>query len=373
MRDRPRKSRGRVVFLIWRDTHNPEGGGSELYGERVAEWLAGGGWDVTVCCADYPGAVRDEQRAGVRYRRRGGHRTVYLHGLAYLLGRKGRGADMVVDVQNGVPFLSPLVRRRPIVALVHHVHREQWQIIYPGLQGHIGWWLESRLAPWLYRRRRYITVSQSSKADLIGLGVDADRIDIVHNGLDVPHPEHRLPRSTAPTICVLGRLVPHKQVEHALETAAALRSSIPDLRVEVVGDGWWHEQLQARAEELIVTDLVTFHGAVSDAERDAILDRSWVLLVPSVKEGWGIAIMEAAARGVPAIAYRSAGGVTESIVDGETGWLVDEFDGLVKRADELLTDRAMRERMGAAGAQRAADFDWTKAGRRFSEILNKSR
>ena len=118
--------------------------------------------------------------------------------------------------------------------------------------------------------------------------------------------------------------------------------------------------------------MVTFHGAVSDDERDAILDRSWVLLVPSVKEGWGIAIMEAAARGVPAIAYRSAGGVTESIVDGETGWLVDEFDGLVKRTEELLTDRDMRDRMGAAGADRATHFDWSRAGRRFSEMLDKS-
>src|SRR5664279_4545061 len=179
-----------VALLMWRDSEHPEGGGSELYVERVAEYLADRGWDVTICCASFPGAVSDETRNGVRLRRRGGRLTVYLHGLTYLLSRRGRQCDVVVDVQNGVPFFSPLVRRRAIVTLVHHVHREQWQIIYPGLQGHIGWWLESRLAPWLYRRRRYVTVSQSSKADLIGLGVAADRIDIVHNGLDVPHPEH---------------------------------------------------------------------------------------------------------------------------------------------------------------------------------------
>src|SRR5437764_617560 len=79
-------------------------------------------------------------------------------------------------------------RRRPIVNLVHHLHREQWQIIFPGRVGRFGWWLEARAAPWLYRRHPYVTVSLASMQDLVALGVDADRISIVHNGVDVAHP-----------------------------------------------------------------------------------------------------------------------------------------------------------------------------------------
>ena len=206
--------------------------------------------------------------------------------------------------------------------LVHHVHREQWQIIYPGLLGSVGWWVESRVSPALYRRIPYVTVSQASRADLVRLGVDPERIDIVHNGIDVPHPSRVRPRSPQPRLCVLGRLVPHKQVEHALETVAALRHTVPGLHLDVVGDGWWAPRLHEAAARAGVSDLVTFHGHVTDAERDALLDAAWLLLAPSVKEGWGIAIMEAAARGVPALAYADAGGVTESIVDGETGLLV---------------------------------------------------
>ena len=342
-----------------------------MFVERVAEHLGARGWDVTICCAGYAGAVPDEIRNGVRLRRRGGRLTVYLRGLAFLLGRRGRTADVVVDVQNGVPFFSPLVRRRPVVTLVHHVHREQWQIIYPGLVGHFGWWLESRLAPWLYRRTRYVTVSDATRRDLIGLGVAGDRIDVVHNGIDVPRPQHLLPRAALPTVCVLGRLVPHKQVEHALEVAARTRAAIPDLHLDIVGSGWWREPLAARAVALGVEDLVTFHGWVGGAERDAILDRAWLLLAPSVKEGWGIAIMEAAARGVPALAYASAGGVCESIIDGETGCLVADLDDLTKRTEELLIDHAMRERVGANARRRAADFDWGTTGARFSELLER--
>ena len=360
-----------LAFLVWRDTNHPEGGGSELYVERVAEWLAHAGWDVTIACAAYPGAMRDEVRNGVRFRRRGGRLTVYLHGLAYLLGRRGRQTNVVVDVQNGVPFFSPLVRRRTIVALVHHVHREQWQIIYPGPIGQFGWWLESWLAPRLYRGRQYVTVSEASRRDLIRLGVDADRIEVVHNGIDAPHPQHLQSRASAPTICVLGRLVPHKQVEHALEVAARTRAAIPDLCLDVIGDGWWRAPLEARTAELGIGDLVTFHGAVSDARRNAILDRAWILLVPSVKEGWGIAIMEAAARGVPALAYASAGGVCESIVAGETGWLVEDLDGLEKRTEELLTDHVLRVWMGTNARERAAGFDWRTTGRRFARVLDR--
>jgi len=358
----------RVAFLVWRDTTHPEGGGSELFVERVAEWLAAQGHDVTVVCAAHDPARRDEIREGVRFRRRGGRLTVYLHGLAYLLSRSGRRNDIVVDVQNGLPFFSGLVSRRGAVTLVHHVHREQWQIIYPGWRGHLGWWLESRVAPRIFRGR-YVTVSAASRRDLVGLGVAAHRIDIVHNGLDIPHPSHIVDRNSEPTICVLGRLVPHKQVEHALATAARIRPSTPGLRIEIVGDGWWRPHLERRAAQLDVADIVRFHGQVDDTERGRILDCCWVLLAPSVKEGWGIAIMEAAARGVPAIAYRSAGGVTESIVDGETGVLVDDLDGLVKAADELVRDPALRQRLGKAARARAATFDWNETGRRFAQVL----
>lgn len=364
----------RYVFLTWRDSGHPEGGGSEKFVERVAEHLIAEGADATICCAAYPGAPRDEVRNGVHIRRRGGRLTVYLHGFAYLLGRRGRAADVVVDVQNGIPFFAPVVRRRGVVVLVHHVHRAQWKIIYPGLEGRIGWWIESWLAPRLYRRRPYLTVSEASRSDLIRLGIDAERIDIVRNGIDTVvtdtvHPQLPTPDTGTPAICVLGRLVPHKQGEHALEIAATLRDSVPDLRVEFVGDGWWRDRIAERVHELDLGDRVVLHGHLSDADRDAVLDRSWLLLVPSVKEGWGISIMEAAAHGLPAIAYRSAGGVTEAIVDGETGWLVDDLDEMAKRTEELVRDESLRAWMGARAQARAAEFTWTATGRAFEDAV----
>lgn len=359
----------RIVFLVWRDTAHPEGGGSEVYVEHMARWLADRGHHVTICCARHDNAPADEVREGVRFRRRGGWLSVYPRGLGYLLGREGRRADVVVDVHNGLPFASPLVRRRSVRVLVHHVHREQWQIIYPGLLGTLGWWVESWLAPRLYRHNRYLTVSESSRRDLVGLGVADGRISVVCNGIDVPHPSRLLPRSATPRICVLGRLVPHKQVEHALQVLARLADELPELRLDVIGEGWWHDELSRVAAELGISDRVEFHGQVSEQSRDALLDASWLMLVPSIKEGWGIAIMEAAARSVPAIAYRFAGGVTESIVDGETGLLVADLDQLTCRTRELLADTEARLAMGKQARERAQNFDWQSSAARFEQLL----
>lgn len=118
-----------VLLLNWRDTTNPEGGGSERYVEEVARGLAELGWSVTMLCAAYPGSPREARRHGVRYLYRGSKVTVYLRGLLHTWLHR---PDRVVDVQNGLPFFTRLVRRTGVVVLVHHVHQEQWQVVYPG-------------------------------------------------------------------------------------------------------------------------------------------------------------------------------------------------------------------------------------------------
>jgi glycosyltransferase involved in cell wall biosynthesis len=363
--------RQKVAFLVWRDTRHPEGGGSEVYVEHMASGLAERGHEVTIVCARHDAAPDDEVRAGVLFRRRGGRLTVYVRALLFLLTTTGRRFDVVIDVQNGLPFWSPLVRRRPIIALVHHLHKEQWQVIYPGWSGRLGWWLESRVAPVVYRSRSYVTVSQASADGLIGLGIAATRIEVVYNGLDDTDPAPVTPAAT-PTISCVGRLVPHKQFEHALEVIARLRPEIENIHLDLIGDGWWSGALRQHAQKLEIEDAVTFHGHVVTARRDELVGRSWVMLVPSIKEGWGIVVMEAAAQAVPAIAYHSGGGVSESIIDGITGVLVDQIDDLVELTRRLLLDPERRTLLGKAASDRASHFGWELSKSRFVAIIVQS-
>jgi glycosyltransferase involved in cell wall biosynthesis len=363
--------RARIAICNWRDLRHPEGGGSELYVERMAKGLAAAGNHVTLLSAAVAGQPRDELRDGIHYRRRGGRYTVYLQAAWALASRQIR-PDVVLDVQNGVPFLSALVTRRPVVALIHHVHREQWRVLFPPRAARLGWWVESRLGPFLYRRSRYVVVSEATKTELAGLDIDPTRIDIVHNGTPAMSPP-TVARSETPRVIVLGRMVPHKQVEVVIEATAALRRSGTDLVLDIVGHGYHSDVLQRYAEACGVADAIVFHGFVDEATKSDLLARAWVNAVPSIKEGWALSVVEAAAHCTPSIAFAHTGGLTESIVDGVTGVLVDgDAARFTAELGALLGDDDRRARLGAAARAHAACYTWDDAVRGMTQVLDAS-
>ncbi|MEU1425481.1 glycosyltransferase family 4 protein [Nocardia sp. NPDC005746] len=369
-----------VLLLCWRDTRHPQGGGSERYLEQVGAQLAARGVKVTLRTAGYPGAARRESVNGIEISRGGGRFTVYPRALAAIaLGRVGLGPlkglrpDAVIDTQNGIPFFARTVTAAPTVVLVHHGHREQWPVAGK-LVGRIGWWIESRLSPRVHRGDQYLTVSLPSAEELAALGVDAPRIAVVRNGAE-PIPEcvpagDESARTPHPSIVVLSRLVPHKQIEDAMAAVAGLRDSIPGLHLDVVGGGWWDENLRAHAHELGIADAVTFHGHVDEDEKHRLLARAWVHVLPSRKEGWGLAVIEAAQHGVPTVGYRSSRGLTDSVVDGVTGLLVDDSAQLTAAVGELLRDSEARTVLGEKARARAREFSWEQTGNGVYEVLS---
>ncbi|MBS1691571.1 MAG: glycosyltransferase family 4 protein [Actinobacteria bacterium] len=369
-----------VLLLCWRDTGHPQGGGSEAYLQRIGAELAASGVSVTLRTARYRGSSRREVIDGVRVSRGGGPYSVYVWALlAMAAARLGLGPlrrvrpDVVVDTQNGLPFMARLAFGRRVAVLVHHCHREQWPVAGPVI-GRVGWFVESQLSPLVHRRTQYVTVSLPSARDLTELGVDPDRIAVVRNGLDEAPPHTlQLPRSATPRVAVLSRLVPHKQIEDALDAVARLRHRVPDLHLDIVGGGWWHRRLVDHAALLGISDAVTFHGHIDDDAKHAVLQRCWVHVLPSRKEGWGLAVVEAAQHAVPTIGYRSSGGLTDSVVDGVTGLLVDDRDDLADGLDRLLSDHVLREQLGAKAQTRSDEFSWRQSADAMRLVLESMR
>ncbi len=357
-----------VAFFSWRDTRNPEGGGAERYLEKMADGLVERGARVTILCAAHAAAPPDETISGVRYLRRGTKMTVYKEGVSALIRHELGRVDVVVDVQNGLPFFTRAATRRPVVVLVHHVHREQWPVVYPGLSGRVGWWIERSLAPRLYRRCQYVAVSRATRGELVDLGVDRERIAVVHNGTDpvVPVGVGKAPH---PMIAVVGRLVPHKQVEHAIDAALALRAEHPDLRLHVVGSGWWEAELHAYAVERGAGDTVVFEGHVDERRKHEVYEQAWLLALPSLKEGWGLVVGEAGMHRTPAVAYRSAGGTRESVGDGRSGLLVDDQSEFAATLRRLVDDRDERVRLGTGAEAMSHQFTWGHAQESFAHIV----
>ncbi|NMM22531.1 MAG: glycosyltransferase family 4 protein [Phycicoccus sp.] len=360
----------RIAILNWRDLTHPDGGGAERYAVNVATGLVQRGHEVTLMCADHGRAPRDEMVDGVRLRRRGGRVGVYLQALrgVRFLERTEGPFDVVVDVQNGLPFFAPLATRTPVVSLVHHVHKEQWPVVFNPISAKIGWGIESWLSPKVYRGRQYVAVSGRTKDELAELGVEPSHIAVIHNGTDEPMSTN-VGRSTHPTIVVLGRLVPHKRVEHAIDVLARLRESHPGLRLRIIGDGWWAPKVREHAEACDVSDSVTQLGFISEQDKHTELAQSWVAIAPSIKEGWGLNVVEAASHGVPTVAYHGAGGLSESIEDGRTGLLVHDLDAMVAAVSRLLSDQVLRDTLGVEAREHARQFTWEGTIKSWEDLL----
>ena len=356
----------KILLLCWRDSTHPQGGGSERYLERVGEYLASEGHEVVFRTSKHMNAAHREVRDGVRYSRGGAKFGVYPRAWAAMLaGRLGlgdlRGVDAVIDTQNGIPFFARLVSGAPTVLLTHHCHREQWPVAGP-LLGRLGWFLESRVAPRVYRGAPYVTVSEASREDLEALGIKGAHI--IANGLD-PVPDHvpSLEREAEVHLVTLSRLVPHKQIEHAMDTVA----QTPGAVLDVIGSGWWEANLRSYAEEHGVSDRVRFRGQVTEDYKHALLARADALLMPSRKEGWGLAVMEAAQHGVPAVGYTF--GLRDSVINGKTGILVEREEDFVAATKQLLADAPLRHTLGSNARDFAASFSWEKTGEQFAELL----
>ena len=360
----------RIAVLTWRDLDHPEAGGAEVFAERTAAVMAERGHQVTLFSSAFAGGAPEVHRHGFRIVRRGGRYSVYPHAM-WFMWRHRREFDVVIDVQNGVPFWSPLVYRRPVVALVHHVHREQWFSFFPRPVADFGWFLESRIAPFVYRKATYVTVSQSSRRELETVRVPAERVSVIYSGNEAP------PRILAnePTldrgyeIVALGRLVPHKRVELAIDAVAALRQRFPEISLTVIGGGDWMGRLVAHAAERGVADRVKFAGFVDDETKHKSLEQAAVMAMPSMKEGWGLTIVEAGYHGVPAVAFRYAGGTQESILEGETGLLVDSDAEFIDAIGHLLGHQAERTKLGIHAREFALQFNWERTGTELSELI----
>jgi glycosyltransferase involved in cell wall biosynthesis len=351
----------RVHMLSWRDLADVEAGGSEVHAAEIARRWAEAGLEVTLRTSYAQGAAPVMQRDGYKVIRRAGRYLVFPRAvLSELAGRMGP-RDALVEYWNGMPFLSPLWERHRSIVVLHHVHAEMWRRVLgddaPILAAG-GELLERRIAPLLYRRSRVVTLSASSKADIVEqLRLRPDRIEIVPPGVD-PRFTPGGERSPHPVVVAVGRLVPVKRYDLLLEAAAAARQSVPDLELAIVGDGYERPRLDEIVRSLDAESWVRFTGHLRDHELVDLYRRAWLVASASAREGWGMALTEAAACGTPAVATRIPGH-TDAVRDGISGLLAEgTVAGLGSALARALTDASLRADLGTGALRRAGELTW---------------
>ncbi|HTU38774.1 MAG TPA: glycosyltransferase family 4 protein [Acidimicrobiales bacterium] len=358
----------RIHFVAWRDLDDPEAGGSELHAHMVASRWAQAGLDVTFRTSAVPGAPAALNRDGYRVIRRAGRYAVFP-GAAWEGIRMGhRPGDALVEIWNGMPFLSPLWYRGPRVVFLHHVHAEMWGMVLPPTLARLGDLTERKVAPRFYRHSRVVTLSESSRSEIVTmLGLDSGRVTVAPPGID-PRFSPGGQRSPVPLVVAVGRLVPVKRFDVLLRALAAVKAEQPALQAVIVGEGYERPALEALRDELGATDWVALPGHVSDDELVSWYRKAWVVASSSQREGWGMTLTEAAACGTPAVATAIAGH-SDAVVDGDSGLLVDDVADLAPALRRVLGDEMLRSRLAKGAQVRARWFTWDATALRALEAL----
>jgi len=356
----------RILWLNWRDIKNPEAGGSEVLTYEIAKRLVKDhSCDITLFTATFANGLPLEHVDGIHVVREGCKYTVYDKAKKHIKS-KLNDYDLIIDEINARGFLVPkFVKDKPVVALIHQLSTEQFfhEVPFP-LNFIARYYLEKK---WLsyYRQTPTITVSNSTKTELEALGFTD--VYMIPEGLSVT-PLPAVPqKETQPTIVFIGRLKKHKLPDHAIRAFSIINEKIPDAKMWVIGDGYLRQKLQ----DLNVKN-VTFHGHVNNSKKFELLSKAHLVLMPAMREGWGLVVTESNAMGTPVVAY-NVPGLRDSVKDSETGILTKENtpSGLASAALLLLEDGNLLYQLSNNAIAFSRNFSWDTSANIFINILTE--
>jgi glycosyltransferase involved in cell wall biosynthesis len=358
----------KILLFNWRCWLNPDMGGAEVFTREILTRWAEAGHDVTLFTAEFPGCRREEVLGGVKVVRSGRRFGVYGEAKKFYGKRfRAEGFDVVVDEINTHPFFAPkfVDNGEKVVGFIHQLAREYWFYEMPFLVSHIGYhFLEDR---WLrcYVNVPTVTVSESTQQDLAELGFK--RIFVVPEGLNFKPLGVFPEKLVRPVVVYAGRLKRAKRPDHAVKAFNIVKSKVPEAELWVLGDGPFRERLERLAGEG-----VRFFGWLPNEERRKLIADARVLVNPSVREGWGLNVIEANALGVPCVAYNVVG-LRDSVKDEVTGLLVESgnVEALAEAIISILQDDAMRRQLGENALKYAKEFNWDKTAEEFMKILEQ--
>lgn len=362
-----------VLILNWRDPMNPRSGGAEYVTHQHAKAWVDHGDRVTWFASGFAGAKNEEVLNGVRIVRAGNTVSVFFRAVTFYFKHR-HDIDVIVDEAHGIPFFSALYARKPVILFIHEVAGRIWRVMYAPPIRWLGQLLE-RLYLLVYRSRRIWTDAPSTVDELVRLGMLRQHIIAI----PCPIAKRSLPKQpikdAAPTFIFVGRLVRMKRIEDIIRAFCTIRKALPHAKLEVVGEGnpRYISELSAFARSLGITDHITWHGKVTEKRKFELLRASHLLLHASVKEGWGLVVLEAASQWTPSVVY-GVPGLVDTVRDGKTGIIVKNENpmNLASRAVSLFRDTKRYAEMQKQGAKFSDSFRWEEVTIQSRRLLQEA-
>jgi glycosyltransferase involved in cell wall biosynthesis len=352
----------KVLVVNWQDRENPLAGGAEIHLHEIFERLAARGHEVTLLCGGWRGCPPRATLGGIDVHRVGTRQTFALKVFRYWRRHlAGVAFDVLLEDINKAPLYTPLwgARAKSVACVPHLFGGTAFQELAWPLATAV--WISERPLSLVYQPVPFQAISLSTADDLVRRGIARDHVDVIYPGVSL---DHYTPcpgcRTAHPSFAYLGRLKKYKGVDLVIRAFAALGRE--DATLDIAGAGDSRASLEALARSLDLGSRVRFLGFISEADKLALLQRSWALALASPKEGWGLTNVEAEACATPVVASNSPG-IRESVQDGVSGFLVPHGDvsAMALAFRRLAESRELVSSMGARARRFAETFTWTRA------------
>jgi glycosyltransferase involved in cell wall biosynthesis len=361
----------RILIFNWRDIKHPLAGGAEISTHEHAKRWVKAGHQVIQFSSSIRGEKLSEVIDGVQIIRRGNHYTVHLFAFIYYLKYLHGKIDFIVDEFHFIPFFTVLYTRVKKMAFIHETAEEIWFKNQGFPINILGFILEPIFIK-LYKNIKFMTVSRSTKRDLVRFGIPSCNIQVIHNGVKIINSQED--KEESPTLICLGRLAKDKGTEEAISVFCKVQEIQKNSKLWIVGreeSEGYENKLKNKVVDLHIAKKVIFYSYVSEEKKFDLLKRSWILINLSVKEGWGLTVMEAASQGTPTIAYDTSG-LRDSILNGKTGLLVyiKTQDAFVEKITMLLNSQSLCKTLSKNAVEWSGKFDWNDSAKKSLLLIN---
>ena len=214
----------KILWLTWKDRKNPASGGAEVVNEELAKRLVADGHEVIFLVGGFEGSKQEEIKDGFKIIRVGGKWSVYLKAYQHYKRHLSEWPDLVIDEVNTIPFFAKFYTKQKNILFIHQLCREIWfyQMFFP--LNVIGYVLEPMYL-WLLNDRKVITVSESTKNDLIKYGFKKENISIISEGIELLPVDNfeEINKFEKPTILSLGTIRSMKRTDQILKAFEILK------------------------------------------------------------------------------------------------------------------------------------------------------
>ncbi len=357
-----------ILILSWRGPKHPNAGGAEISTHEHAKGWVKVGHQVTLFTSAFVNCKMEEVIDGVKIIRRGRQILgVQWEAFKWYIFGKHPEFDLVIDQFHGIPFFAPLYIKVKKLAFIHEVTKEVWWLNpWPWPLNRMVAFIGIVFEPvifWLYRHIPFMTVSKSTRDDLVAWGIRKDKITIVNNGVKFPKVMSFPEKEGKKTLIFFGALSKDKGIEDALITFRLVSQTEKQLQFWVIGeaDPRYLQRLKLESKKLGIDQLVKFWGFVNEKKKFELLTKAYLAINPSVREGWGLVVIEAAAMGTPTIGY-NVPGLRDSIIDGKTGLLSKPTpESLAERVLYLLRKDALYKKLQTKCIKWSKQFNWSKS------------